>query len=137
MNREIKFRGLRTDGKGWVYGVPYYISGERKCFIIDNCQSGKLTQEDSIFQGKEVEYKSVGQSTGLYDKNGTEIYEGDLVQWHNASGIHYNMGVVTWCNTKSAYVVRNHDYEDYIYDVHYARIEVIGNIHENIDLLNN
>lgn len=120
MNREIKFRGLRTDGEGWVYGFPY----------------SSMYDED-IDQIVEWDYhhdiipETVGQFTGLYDKNGTEIYEGDLVQWHNASGIHYNMGIVTWCNTKSAYVVRNHDYEDYMYDVHYARIEVIGNIHKN------
>jgi hypothetical protein len=63
MNREIKFRGLRTDGGGWV--------------------EGDLVQPNNIFNTLsgmvKVHPETIGQFTGLKDKNGREIFEGDLI----------------------------------------------------------
>jgi len=68
--RTIKFRGLRVDGKGWVYG--HYYDDEIQSFIISGINTYEVIPE------------SVGQFTGLIDIEGKEIYEGDYVQapWH-------------------------------------------------------
>lgn len=122
--REIKFRGKRLDSGEWVYGDYHRRAGGVHC-IID-------MQPDS--QGKvkyviiQVDAETVGQFTGLHDKNGKEIYEGDIVR--------YDMGgecEVSYCIGGG---FAGFDLSPAFHDEHQLTdVEVIGNIHDNPELL--
>lgn len=67
MSREIKFRGKQIDNGEWVYG---YLADEDYINDINSIDLSSI----------EVDRDTIGQFTGLLDKNGKEIYEGDIVE---------------------------------------------------------
>lgn len=130
MQREIKFRGQRVDTKEWVYGgFSLYRLGN--CFIT---VMGK-DHISYIGRHQEVIPETVGQSTGLHDKNGKEIYEGDIcivslsyfkIKNEKATVIFHN-GAFQFQYGCEKFFSKPHDAWD--------EVDVIGNIYENPELL--
>lgn len=131
MEREIKFRGLSVDGKGWICGS----------LILPNTENGNTYIQDSNGSGRKVIPETVGQFTGLHDKNGKEIYEGDVFTANTYPFVdngkpNYN-GVLCWVFSGFQYCLTlvNKDKRGISEGINEVLedgswIEVIGNIHE-------
>ena len=170
--REIKFRGKRYGDGAWVYGSLYQGTKEgEKYGVILNDSGYHLAPPDDrnlaiAFAENEVNMvipDTIGQFTGLHDKNGKEIYEGDIVcanhffvrydgytpkPIRNAYNIEIDQkGLVTSVLYSRNYAIEFYPNKGWIMrngsDQHRmhsikgeAYIEVIGNIHDNPELLN-
>ena len=116
--REIKFRGLRADGI-WEYGDLYTVP-EKGWTLIRNRVDG-----ERFF----VSPETVGQYTGLLDADGREIYEGDIVKFIKPAYTDVPV-VITW--EDGAFMV---DHDLYLGGRDLSRVTVIGNIYDNLELL--
>lgn len=134
--REIKFRGKRLSDGVWVFGYLFvtHMSG---VYILSsqidtkNKRGGGLTMGDKLMQ-HEVDPATVGQFTGLTDKAGREIWEGDMVRDH------IGVGAVGFILEHCAYFVKTNEPAQYHYmlsDGQLHNTEVIGNTTDNPGLL--
>ena len=131
--RNIKFRAkakgspLVQDGT-FVYGS-----------LVLDCKGKPIIDIQGYVDGSGVHYEhpvdadTVGQFTGLLDKNGNEIYEGDILQYTDEKGKNYRREVVyndgAFCQKIKFELftpLRNHDLQSW---------EIIGNIHDNHQLM--
>jgi len=126
--REILFRGMTVNGK-FVEGnlsilkndLRYSIKIDKGCYISNSCGAPFAYQ---------VRPDTVGQFTGLVDKHGRKIFEGDIVSYEDVAGIEDGIGNVLFDLFSGAWIVFVNDYEENLLaDVAY-NCEIIGNIHD-------
>mgnify|MGYP001207977073 CR=1 FL=1 len=146
---QIKFRGIPKDKELWssredrfIYG--YYaelgVGNRKKYYIIQNCSEYPLfknPEDDECFMDVEVDPNTVGRFTGLNDKNGNEIYEGDIVEA-------WSEGVKAIGEVKrrmdGLFIIypayQRGEFWGLCPDVYgHTTVEIIGNVYENPELL--
>lgn len=129
MKREIKFRGRRLDGKGWAVG-SYLVSYGRHIIASDNVSS--KTYEVNLY---EVDPATVGQYTGLNDKNGREIYEEDVLRMYDNK--RYTFTCI-YPQTQSVFLGKcNETQLGFVNITEEVSKEIIGNIHDNPEITQN
>lgn len=140
--REIKFRGKRVDNGEWVFGwYSNQLQGSittREHFI----RVETLYPNGSAYKSYEVDPETVGQYTGLQDRNGKDIYEGDILHVKESlSNFVYNQtnGTFTsnsWENNfKDVVKFSPSGLQLVSYYANQHECEVVGDIYTNPDLL--
>ena len=112
--REILFRGKAIDDN-WYYGVPLVFTEDYVCITAPHTYNKAVIPE------------TIGQYTGLTDKNGKKIFEGDIVAFDE------NKYVIEWKVDRVGFGYGHR--ADRMLEIDGKHCEVIGNIHDNPELL--
>ena len=144
--REIKCRGTTVNGDEWIYGMTISKGTIKR-------KANKVFMEVEENRWKGLQDGSLGQYTGLKDKNGKEIYEGDVVDWvffyygfgRNGGVIERDTivrGIIKWQQGGFIFEVIENDFEEAgfysisaLYTDTEADVEVVGNIHDDTELI--
>lgn len=130
--REILFRGKRVDNGEWLYG--YLVKHNGRCYIYYE-EPDEMCQTGNWLLNNEVIPETVGQFTGLTDKNGTKIFEGDIVIQHVRETRKGSPCLVEFRKGKfQAHYISEIRFFDRYYDIN-SYTKNIGNIHDNPELL--
>ena len=157
-NREIKCRAWNKEKKEMYYYQPLSFLDELDGFQICTTKNkNDLDYVDSHFSKSTTKKMIIMQYTGLKDKNGKEIYEGDIVRyyhktknketgeikemdnkevvsWGEWEDDEYGYKIQTWLSNAS-YLSEFEKFSNPFWDALEEEFEVIGNIHQNSELL--
>lgn len=142
------FRGKRLDNGEWIEGslVISRIEIPTKSFDSYRIQQTTCGLDEDGFADymsgydEEVDPDTVGECTGLTDKNGKLIFEGDIVEGHCHSAWSHRLQRCAVAYSRDGFEARNYisglDSEYYTYRVRFSRdVVVIGTVHDNPELL--
>lgn len=146
--REILFRGKRVDNDEWVKG--FYVCIPDTHYIMtgkfDSLTNGIINSE-----AYHVDFSTVGRFTGLTDRNGVKIFEGDIIRWHDNTELSVGGQIAEVCFGK--YRDADSAFDDVYAIGFYLRtsggecvticwldeyqndFDIIGNIYDNPELL--
>lgn len=131
MNRQILFRGKHLYNGEWIYG-DYHREGKTHYITKPQQYLREYAPIEFIVDGK-----TVGQFTGLTDKNGKEIYEHDIVRYYNDIEDELVISHVIYHKESCSFCVAATELCGYYIGLTaYWQFEVLGNIFDNPDLLN-
>lgn len=130
--RQIKFRGKSVDNGEWVYG-------SLNTWQDGTCEISHSELNDEMIKSI-VDPATIGQFTGLLDKNGKEIYEGDVCKRPSSNGTKEQMVIGSVVFNKGSFLFHrvNTNIRVSVDNIifHYAEMEVIGNLHDSPSLTN-
>jgi uncharacterized phage protein (TIGR01671 family) len=129
MDRTIKFRGKSIYGEDWLYSSLVKIEEDRYA-VIPSLNDIEIGKSISMY---EVCLETIGQFTGLYDKNGKEIYEGDIIKG-------FDIIIEVWYSEDTACFMAEmkepqNDMVDILGGYDTARMEIIANIYDHPELI--
>lgn len=154
--REILFRGKKIDNGEWIEG--YYIGLHKTTYCFEG--EAKRNKENEIHQivfeqmtdwdlpnkhlRVDVIPETVGQYTGLTDKNGKKIFEGDIIRFdENLYTVQRECDTPGGYWAETGYILKHIGWSDYISFTstiddweNECQVFIIGNIHDNQELLN-
>ena len=126
--REILFRAKRQDTGEWEQG--YYVSLP--------CANGVVKLDfivDKYGEKHGINLATLCQYTGVTDRNGTKIFESDIVTSDQFCPDEEGYGVINWRDDELMFVVETDDaYYDFI-NINWTKLEVIGNVFDNPELI--
>ena len=126
--RNYKFRGKSPVTGKWLYGDLAYFPDSQTAHIIP---CGTFKGDQVICDFVEVDRDTVGLYTGLIDKHGKDIYEGDVIE---DGDLRYE---VCWYDDIAAFMAEDVESNKpfLMYDLDLSKVEIIGDIHTSPDLL--
>ncbi len=124
--RTIKFRGKVKTTNEWVCGsLLVWGDGEHNIYVP--------REHNYKVDAYNVEPSTIGQFTGAYDRNGKEIYEGDIVFAKSAG--EFKKCLVVYADHSCNFILHTKIGPWYIHGEIDSMLEVIGNIHDNPELI--
>lgn len=139
--REYLFRGKRVDNGEWVYGSYSFAPRRKGAFgqtISDLDRERHYIVSRTNYEYWEVCPETVGQYIGLTDKNGKKIFEGDIIKDKEVWRIYmigYNEDLMKYAFLYYHKELKNIYCGGFVSKTDGKSIEVIGNIHDNFELL--
>jgi uncharacterized phage protein (TIGR01671 family) len=127
--RKILFRGKQLQTGEWLY-ADFFVALNTHAPI-----AWKNSEGDFVF-GNIIDRDTIGQYTGVEDKNGVKIFEGDIIQWMDICGTNSNyvteelVGGVEFSEARGCFEVRT-GFTACQANIIGWRCEVIGNIYDN------
>ena len=122
--REIKFRAWVKEKKAIFEVILIDYVTKKVTYLLERV-GHLLSIRDAKFNDIELM-----QYTGLKDKNGKEIYEGDIIKFLNG------IFEVIWCNEKASFMLKNKEYKEFLNFIYENNngMEIVGNIYQNLEL---